>query len=152
MVTNQGFSCKIGTWGYDRNKRAKTIQNKIDQFQEHLTDRLRYTQIEQNQAHKVLLSRDSADTFAYIDPPYIDSNQGHYGGYTHDHFIRDLNAVKKMKGKFLLSSYPSDILNQYIVENGWYTKTIEKTLSASNGAKLINRKKKIEVLTANYPI
>jgi len=152
VVTNQGFSCKIGTWGYDRNKRAKTIQNKIDQFQEHLTDRLRYTQIEQNQAHKVLLSRDSADTFAYIDPPYIDSNQGHYGGYTHDHFIRDLNAVKKMKGKFLLSSYPSDILNQYIVENGWYTKTIEKTLSASNGAKLINRKKKIEVLTANYPI
>jgi len=40
VVTNQGFACKIGTWRYDKSKRANTIQNKIDVFQEDLTERL----------------------------------------------------------------------------------------------------------------
>ena len=152
VVTNQGFSCKIGTWGYDRDKRAKTIQNKIDAFQEELSERLRYTQVEQNEAHKVITSRDTENTFVYADPPYIDTNQGHYGGYTHEHFKRDLDALANMKGKFLLSTYPSEILDEYIKANGWYSKTHEKILSASNGAVLKSRKKKTEVLTANYPI
>jgi DNA adenine methylase len=152
VVTNQGFSCKIGTWGYDRDKRARTIQNKIDSFQEELSDRLRYTQIEQNEAHKVISSRDTEDTFVYADPPYIDTNQGHYGGYSHEYFKRDLNALANMKGKFLLSTYPSDILDEFIKSKGWYTKQHEKILSASNGNVVKSRKKKIEVLTANYPI
>ncbi len=152
VATNQGFSCRIGTWGYDRNKRAHTIQNKIDAFQEQLSDRLRYVQIEQNSAHKVILSRDTDKSFHYVDPPYINTNQGHYGGYTEEHFKRDLDALTQIKGKFLLSTYPSDILDVYIKENGWYSKKIEKTLSASNGAKLTKRKVKIEHLTANYPI
>lgn len=152
VVTNQGFSCRIGTWGYDKDKRARTIQNKIDAFQEELSERLRYTQIEQNDAHKVIKSRDTADTFVYADPPYIDTDQGHYGGYTHEHFKRDLNALSSMEGKFLLSTYPSDILNEYIKDNGWYTKEHEKILSASNGNAIKSRRKKTEVLTANYPI
>ncbi|MDD2984684.1 MAG: DNA adenine methylase [Crocinitomicaceae bacterium] len=152
VVTNQGFSSKIGTWGYDRDKRAVTIQNKIDSFKEELSERIKYVQIEQNDAHKVILSRDTEETFHYVDPPYIDSNQGHYGGYTIDHYRRDLEALSKVKGKFLLSSYPSEILDEFTKEHGWYTKTFEKTLCASNGAKLNVRKKKVEVLTANFPI
>ena len=152
VVTNQGFACKIGTWGYDKSKRAKTIQNKIDAFQEELTERLRYTQIEKNDAHKVILSRDTPNAFHYVDPPYINTNQGHYGGYTEEHFKRDLDALTKVKGKFLLSTYPSNVLNQYIKENGWFFKDVPRTLSASNGAKLTTRKTKIERLTANYPI
>ena len=139
-------------WVYDRSKIAFTIQNKIDTFQDHLTERLRYTQIEQNEAHKVILSRDSIDTFVYADPPYVGSDQGHYGGYTDYHFKRDLDALEKVQGKFLLSSYPSDILNDYINKNGWFTKSIEMTLSAGNGAKMLQRGKKVEVLTANYDI
>lgn len=152
VVTNQGFSCRIGTWGYDLKKRAITIQNKIDQFNDELTERLRYTQIEQNEAHKVIASRDSEDTFVYADPPYIDSNQGHYGGYTHEHYRRDLDALAAMKGKFLLSSYPSAILDEYIKKYGWHTKHIEKLLCAGNGNVVKTRGTKIEVLTANYPI
>ena len=152
VVTNQGFACKIGTWGYDRDKRAYTIQNKIDNFTEDLAERLKYVQIECNPAHKVIFSRDTEETFAYVDPPYIDTNQGHYGGYSHNDFKRDLDALVNMKGKFLLSTYPSEILKEYIEKNGWYTRTIEKTLSALNGAVLLKRKKKIEVLTANYKI
>lgn len=151
VTTNQGFACRIGTWGYDRERQAFSIQNKIDAFQEQLSDRLRYTQIEQNEAHKVILSRDSIDTFIYADPPYIDTDQGHYGGYTHEHFRRDLTALSEVKGKFLLSSYPSDILNEFVQKHGWQTLPFEKTLNAANGAKS-PKGKKIEVLTANYDI
>ncbi|AXG70420.1 modification methylase DpnIIA [Kordia sp. SMS9] len=152
VVTNQGFSCKIGTWGYDRKKRAHTIQNKIDRFQEELSDRMRYTQIEHNKAHKVIQSRDTEDTFHYVDPPYIDTDQGHYGGYTKEHFERDLDALSKVKGKFLLSSYPSEVLDKYIKKYNWHTKSVSKILNAGNAAKLGKRRRKIEVLTANYPI
>ena len=112
VVTNQGFSCKIGSWGYDREKRAVTIANKVAAFKEDLTDRMRYTQIEQNDAHKVILSRDTPETFVYVDPPYIDTNQGHYGGYTHEHFKRDLDALVGMQGKDqLIGGQGRDVLN-----------------------------------------
>jgi DNA adenine methylase len=152
VVTNQGFSCKIGSWGYDRDKRAKTIANKVEAFKEELSERMRYTQVEQNDAHKVIGSRDTIDTFVYADPPYIDTNQGHYGGYTHEHFRRDLDALVAMKGKFLLSTYPSAVLDEYIKKHSWFTRPIDKPLSAGNGADYSKRKRKIEVLTANYPI
>ncbi|MDT8337184.1 MAG: DNA adenine methylase [Candidatus Izemoplasmatales bacterium] len=151
VVTNQGFSSRIGSWGYDREKRAITIQNKVDQFQELLSERIRFAQIEQNEAHKVIKSRDSIDTFFYVDPPYIDTNQGHYGGYTHEHFRRDLDVLVNIKGKFLLSTYPSDILDEYIKANNWFTKEIDKPLSSSYTG-TVKRKRKTEVLTANYPI
>lgn len=150
VVTNQGFSCKIGTWGYDRQKRAHTIQNKIDSFTEHLHERLKNTQIEQNKASKVMLSRDKEDVFHYIDPPYIDSDQGHYGGYTEQHYESDLEAIAQLKGKFMLSSYPSEILARFIKEYNWKTVNIDKCLSASNGNTQKTRKRKTEVLTMNY--
>lgn len=40
-----------------------------------MSERLRFTQIEQNQAHKVIQSRDHEDAFFYCDPPYIGTNQ-----------------------------------------------------------------------------
>lgn len=152
VVTNQGFSCKIGTWGYDRDKRARTVQNKIDSFNEDLSERMKYVQIECNEAHKVILSRDTENTFHYVDPPYVGSNQGHYGGYEEEHFRRDLDALSKVKGKFLLSSYPSEILAEYVAKNGWCSVSVDKALSAGNGNTLEKRKRKVEVLTANYEI
>ncbi|WP_420582101.1 DNA adenine methylase [Reichenbachiella sp.] len=152
VVTNQGFGCKIGTWGYDRHKRTHSIQNKIDRFNEELSQRLKYVTIEENAAHKVISSRDHEDTFVYADPPYIDSNQGHYGGYSEKDFRRDLDALAAMKGKFLLSSYPSTVLDEYIKANGWHTIHVDKLLAAGNGRVMKQRKRKVEVLTANYEI
>lgn len=150
--TNQGFASKIGTWGYDSDKRSVTVQNKIDRFKEELSERMKYVQVERNDASKVILSRDGIDSFHYVDPPYIDSNQGHYGGYTEAHFKVLLNTLSTIKGKFLLSSYESEILSEYTQANGWFTIKKEKVLSASNGKVIKKRKKKIEVLTANYEI
>ncbi|WP_303316855.1 DNA adenine methylase [Flavivirga abyssicola] len=150
VVTNQGFASTIGSWGFSKKNSAITVSNKVEAFKETLANRLKHTQIENNKAHKVILSRDSEKTFIYADPPYIDTDQGHYGGYDSERYRRDLDALASIKGKFLLSSYPSDILNEYIKKYNWYTISIDKTLNTnkSNG----KRKMKKEVLTANYPI
>lgn len=153
VATNMGFSCQIGSWGYDKyGKRVKAFTNKKIVFDTTIQQRLENVQIENNDACTVIGSRDAVDAFHYVDPPYIDSNQGHYGGYTKDDYINLLITLAKVKGKFLLSSYPSDLLSLYTREFGWYTKTCTKTLSASKGISGQKRKTKIEVLTANYPI
>jgi len=153
VATNMGFSGKIGGWAYDKyGKRGKNFQNKKMRFDDTIFDRLQFAEIECNDACKVILSRDSKEAFHYVDPPYIDVNQGHYGGYTETMYQELLDTLTKVKGKFLLSSYHSDILTSYTAQNGWHTKGISKPLIASNAKKGSSRKRKIEVLTANYPI
>lgn len=153
IATNMGFSCKIGSWGYDKyGKRVKAFVNKKMRFDTTIKQRLENAQIENNDALKVIQSKDTEDAFHYVDPPYIDSDQGHYGGYTLEHYRQLLETLAKVKGKFLLSSYPSDILSEFSKKYGWYTVAFDKPLSATNGAKSNVRKRKTEVLTANYPI
>ncbi len=72
---------------------------------------------------------------------------GHYNGYTKEDFKTLLKTLLNIKGKFLLSSYPSEILNKYTLDNNWHQISIEQNVKVSNIGK-----KKIEVLTANYPI
>jgi len=117
------------------NKQSKakvgiTIHNKRLNFGPHLTERLDITQIECNDALRVIESRDSEVTFHYVDPPYIDSNCGHYSGYTRIDFEALLMTLARLKGKFLLSSYPSDLLESYRAKHGWNQVCFEKNLSA----------------------
>lgn len=151
--TNMGFSCQIGSWGYDKySKRVKAFQSKKIIFNSSIASRLENIQIENVDACKVIKSRDTEDAFHYVDPPYIDSNQGHYGGYSEKDYKNLLETLSKVKGKFLLSSYPSEILTKYAEANGWHTIRFEKPLSARKSIKGKPRGRKIEVLTANYPI
>jgi len=151
--TNMGFSCQIGSWGYDKyGKQVKKLLNKKIRFNETIFNRLKNVQIEHNDACKVIKSRDAEDAFHYVDPPYFNSCQSFYSGYTEADFNNLLITLEGLKGKFLLSSYPSDILNEYIQKNGWYTKTFNKPLSAKKGVTGKSRGRKIEVLTANFPI
>jgi len=153
IATNMGFSCQIGSWGYDKyGKRVKAFQNKKLLFNQDMFKRLENAQIENSDACKVIQSRDTKDSFHYVDPPYIDSNQGHYGGYHLDDYKKLLETLSNIKGKFLLSSYQSKILSKYTKKNGWHTLVFEKPLSAKKAVEGKPRDRKIEVLTANYPI
>lgn len=153
VATNMGFSCKIGSWGFDKySKRTKAFRNKKLIFDKTIVKRLENVQIEHLDALKVIVNRDDTDVVFYLDPPYPNSDQGHYSGYSMEDFERLLTVLGKIKGKFLLSSYPYEILEKYSKQYKWYTKTFEKPLSASNGANQKKRKRKLEVLTANYPI
>lgn len=152
ILTSQGFSGIIGSWSYDKDSaKAKTSNNKKLRFTKDLAKRLETTQIENTDALKVITSRDTINTFNFIDPPYINADQGHYSGYAEEEYINLLNALTNIKGKFLLTTYHSEILNEYVKKNGWHQIEIEKPLTAykSKGGK---RKRKIEVFTMNYKI
>lgn len=153
VLCAQGFASKMdGPWGYDKtdNTTSKRIANKRDSFQSQYMDRMRLVQIEHADALYIIQSRDTKDSFFYCDPPYFNSNMGHYKGYTEADYEALLRLLSGIKGRFLLSSYPSEILNRYSKKNKWHSRQVEKyvTVNAKSG----NPKKKTEVLTANYPI
>jgi DNA adenine methylase len=152
VQTNMSFACKIfGGWGYEKKsgRHTRTLLTKRMNFTRYLNNRLKAVQIESNDALYIIKVRDGADVFFYIDPPYFNSDCGHYGGYTREDFERLLQLLSTIKGKFLLSSYASELLKEYTTANGWYTRTHTAKISAS---KLRTGKEKVEVLTANYPI
>jgi DNA adenine methylase len=137
-------------WNFERkvNTKALTIKNKIDNFIDDYSDRLRITQIECNNAIKVINNFDSEDTFFYLEPPYYNSDCGTYKGYTIDDYKTLLETIAGIKGKFLLSSYPSSLLEKYKNTNKWNQLEINKNLDMSSNLK--EAKRKTEVLTKNY--
>ena len=153
VATNMGFASGIGSWGFDKyGKRRKTFMNKKMAFDEGIHMRLANVQVENLDAIRVLERYDSEDTFHYIDPPYVGTNLGHYGGYTEGDYRELLDALGGIRGKFLLSSFPSDILDGYIEKNGWHSIAFTQSKSAVHARYRTKDTKKIEVLTANYPV
>lgn len=154
VLAAQSFSSMLdGTWGYDKLKgtTSQKIANKREGFTEDLAIRIQNVQIENTDALRIIESRDYKDAFIYCDPPYFNSDCGHYDGYSKEDFENLLKLLSRIKGKFLMSSYPSDILTNYTKQNAWFTKSIEQKVSVANGTGKPG-KKKIEVLTANYDL
>lgn len=151
VLTSQTFSSMMdGTWGYDKAKPATTdkITAKREGFTEQLALRLQNVQLECADALYIIKSRDQVGSFFYCDPPYFNSNCGHYDGYSAEDFEALLKALSGLRGRFLLSSYPSDLLWRYAKEMGWYVRTVEQRVSVNKGY----GKRKVEVMTANYEI
>lgn len=153
VQTNMSFSCQIGSgFGYGRDEKcALKLFNKKERFTEALRERLRKVTIENNDVLKVIKTYDSPETFFYLDPPYLSSNQGHYSGYKAEDFRNLLDALSNIKGKFLLSTYPEEmLLEDYIPKNGWQIEQHIKRL-AVDGRREVN-KTKTECLTFNYEL
>jgi DNA adenine methylase len=148
-LSRQGFSGKLnGSWGYDKttNSTCKTIAVWKENLNEYYSKRLENVQIENNCATKIIESRDTEEAFHYCDPPYFNSHCGHYAGYSENDFKTLLEVLRVVKGKFMLSSYPSDVLSEYTQENAWNTLNVSKKVAVSSKT----NKEKIEVITMNY--
>ncbi len=122
--------------------------NKKSAFGKQLFNRFKLVDIECNDAIKVIQSRDCKNAFFYVDPPYFNANMGHYKGYTEQQFSDLLECLGNIKGKFLLSSYPSDVLNNFIQKHNLQSIQKNRTIAVNHNA----RKPKTECLTANYDI
>jgi DNA adenine methylase len=147
VATNQGFSSRIGSWGFGReDSKEAAIAQKRDAFTREYADRLKKVQVEHNDALKVIERSDSDETFFYIDPPYINSDQGHYSGYTETDYNLLLDKLSKVKGKFLLSSYPSTLLNKYIRKHKWKAQKVNKVIAVT----MLTDKRKTEFMVMNY--
>ena len=146
-ATNQGFASMIGSWGFGKDdSKEASLKTKRENFTHAYAERLKKVQVENNDAVKVIERCDDKNTFIYADPPYFNSDQGHYKGYTEADYKRLLDCLVKVKGKFLLSSYPSPILNQYIRKYKWFVQKIEKSVAVTKHTD----KKKTEMIVSNY--
>lgn len=161
LATNFAYSNKIGG-GYKYSNHMSvavpaTLRHRKNQFTELLVKRIENAYIENDDAVKILQSRNVKKAFHYIDPPYPNADQGHYSGYTFEDYEKLLQwCATKCKGNFLLSSYNSEMLTEFTITNGWFKKEITHRIS---GSKNMNPRKgreakgkftKTEVLISNY--
>lgn len=95
------------------------------------------------------LKGDDPDTFMYLDPPYVESDCGHYEDKKGVYY-KLLESLPALKCKWLLSSYPSEILAEFRAVNNLNSKDIEQSLSVSGKHNV--GKMKTECLTWNYKV
>ena len=153
VLSSQSFSSKLnGSWGFDvtSNTTTRKINTKRDGFTKVFATRLERCQLECADARYVIASRDTPESFFYCDPPYYNSDLGHYDGYSERDYEELLYLLSKIKGKFLLSSYPSPPLKRYTKQHGWQKWSVRQKVSVN--AKGGDQKTKTEMLVANYPI
>jgi DNA adenine methylase len=150
VLSHQTFLHSLdNTFAYNRSRSmAKTVQNKKEQFTEQYCKRLENTTIFTRDALRVIRNTDSEDTFHFIDPPYYNADMGHYEGYTLEDFKNLLELLPTLKGKFLLTTYPSEILSEFTDKHGWHNQhhIMHRASSGKSGVT------KTEVFTTNYPI
>ncbi|MDR1902835.1 MAG: DNA adenine methylase [Treponema sp.] len=152
VLANSSYGCMLdGGYGYDRTGgTSKKLANKRAGFTVDYAVRLQQVQIECCDALRIIRSRDVEDTFFYLDPPYVGSDQGHYDGYSQEDFDVLLKLLETIKGKFLLSHFHNKSLEDFVKRNKWHNLEIKRECSMTN--RYANPKIKTEILTANYPL
>ncbi len=147
VLANMSYCSKLdGSFGYDRTgTTSKKMLNKREAFTMDLSIRLQEVQLESADAIRIIKSRDTKDSFFYCDPPYFNSDMGHYDGYTIEDFTMLLEALTNIEGRFLLSSYPSPVLKEFIKRYNWCSIAFDMSLDVSKG-----KRRKTEMLSGNY--
>jgi DNA adenine methylase len=125
------------------------MTNKRAGFTADYAMRLQRVQIEYCDALRIIRSRDTTETFFYLDPPSVGVHQGHYDGYPQMDFNALLGVLETLQCKFLLSSFCNTALGEFTRRNGWHTVEIRLSSPMTHGRTV---RDKIEVLTANYPV
>ena len=137
-----------GTFGYDfSGTMTKKLRNAKDEFTERLCQRLERVTIENRNALDVIDCYDAPDTFHFVDPPYVNSDCGHYEDtFNEQNMEQLLQLLETVKGKFMLTMFPFDMIDRYAQKNGWIIHRVERTISASKS----NRRRQEEWMVCNY--
>ena len=153
--TNSSFLAKIGAgWAFE-NEGKPTAENSFlvaqkrwqdPFFFQEINERLKDTIIHNQDAIKTIIAYDSPSTFHYIDPPYINTHQGHYKGYTETDFRNLLDTLANIQGTFMLSGFPSSQLLHHAQRFNWPVWNINQQKSSSES----KTERKIETITINY--
>lgn len=137
-----------GTFGYDFNgAMPKKVRNAKDEFTERICIRLQHVTIENRNALDVIACYDSPDTFHFVDPPYVNSDCGHYEGvFSEQNLEQLLDLLETVKGRFMLTMFPFELIDRRAQRNGWIIHRIERTISASK----TSRRRQEEWIVCNY--
>jgi DNA adenine methylase len=113
--------------------------------------RLRRVVVLNDEAVKVIRQQDGPRTLFYLDPPYVHDSRESPDAYDHEMTDQQhamlLNTLSEIKGRFLLSGYPTRLYDQAEKDFGWRHVDFiidNKTSSAKS------KEKKIERLWMNY--
>ena len=148
-LCKMSFASKIETtFGYDFNGEIpKKVTGAKDQFTEHICTRLENVTIENRDALEVISCYDNPDAFHFVDPPYINTDCGHYEGRFNEKNMENLlKLLENVKGKFMLTMFPLSMIEDYANRNGGVIHRSERTISASK----TNRRKHEEWMICNY--
>ena len=139
---NQSFVNKLSAgWGrvkYGENL-AKTWRSCIENLPLVL-DRIKDVHITCADALKVIKDWDSPQTFFYCDPPYPNTEQGHYSGYTLDDYRSLITTLDDCEGSFIVSNYHQNIA----IPDDWEQFKFEVTMSAPR--RIEARGKRVELV------
>lgn len=149
VQTNMSFGKKLFggfAFGNDGSRPAVSAA-KRSAFTAALSERLARVEIFNRDALELIRAKDGPQTFFYLDPPYPESDAGHYDNGKEVYYSL-LELLPALKGKWLLSSYPSATLDAFRQAGGYAFMEIEKNLSVSG--KHNAGKRKTECLAWNY--
>lgn len=121
----------------------RSFKNKLKWVSERLQD----VAIENTDWEKCILTYDSKSTFFYVDPPYMNKKLYDFTFDLEEH-KQLFDVLHKIKGKFLLSYYPEDIILEWYDGYNIDMKQVSTTVDNKSGG----RNKKIEILIYNYNI
>jgi DNA adenine methylase len=144
----QSFALAGSSWGYHlkgRNTRWHFYKNTLKEK----VDRIKLIQIENLCALEFIKKHDTENTFFYCDPPYPETVQKHYSGFSLQDFNELCELLKTIKGKFILSCYIKDGMN---IDKNWNLKIIEVTGAVKKVMEGEFRKKIQEVLFYNFDL
>ena len=144
-----GFASMLdGTFGYDRSGTTTLkLFNAKDQFTEVICQRLSKVIIESENGLNVIQRYDCPEAFHFVDPPYVNSDCGHYiGMFNEQHLHELLSVLSKVEGKFMLTMFPYNMIQEFVDNCGWKIHTIERQITASKES----RRRQEEWMVTNY--
>lgn len=113
--------------------------------------RLRNTVILNQPATKVIRKQDGPKTLFYCDPPYVHETRATTGEYAYEMTEAEheslLETLAGLKGKFMLSGYPSKLYEKWEKQHGWNRHEFEIDNKAASGKV---KEKKTECLWCNF--
>jgi DNA adenine methylase len=149
MLSKVSFAGKLGgVFGFERTKsrHPRKLQNAKHAFCDELVALLEKATIECDDAFKVIKRYDTLETFYFLDPPYIGTDMGHYAKIFTEQDLADLlEGCKSLQGKFMLTSYPNEMIRSVAGAMGWVIHKIKHQLAASK-----SRRKQEEWIVCNY--
>ena len=135
VLSKQGYAGQLSaSFGFDKQKGKHPLRlaNSKQLLSAELINLLENTTIECDDALAVIKRYDCVQAFFFVDPPYVGANMGHYTGMFNDqNLVELLNLLATIKGKFMLTMYPNDVIKSYADKHNWNITEIERVITAS---------------------
>ena len=122
-----GSFSKTGTtfsYSADKANHAVFYRNRVKNLIEHKDLVLSYLEQAQILNKDALTLMQNVDTHIsnvlfFIDPPYPDASHEYYAKYSMSQYIDLLEALPKLRNKFILTTYANEHLDRLVKENKW---------------------------------